>query len=70
MKARRYEYFISYSFQELNGGGTGTGNTMLVLNRKVNERMLDDISSFIKKKERFKKVVIQNFQLTRERRAL
>ncbi|MEW9577732.1 hypothetical protein U9K47_20610 [Bacillus toyonensis] len=68
MKARRYEYFVTYNWQ--GNQGSGSGHTTLIFSRKINERLLEEAVEFLKDKNRFKGIVIQNYKLMREMRAL
>ncbi|MGH1326621.1 hypothetical protein ACQVV5_16985 [Bacillus pretiosus] len=68
MRARRYEYFVTYNWQ--GNQGSGSGHTTLILTRKINKRLLDEAVEFLKDKNRFKGITIQNYQLIREMRGL
>lgn len=67
MKVRYFEYFISYTF----GGSKGSGNGSVILkfNRMINGRMLKESKAHIEKRNNLESVVIQNYQLLRERRS-
>jgi len=66
MRARYFEYMVSYTF----GGskGNGNGNIILKFNRQVNSRMLREAKDYIET-ENIQNVVIQNYQLLRECRS-
>ncbi|AXO97148.1 hypothetical protein A9486_22985 [Bacillus anthracis] len=64
MRARYFEYMISYTF----GGnkGDGNGNGIFKFNRRINARMLKKVKNHIEKESELQNVVIQNYQLLRE----
>lgn len=67
MKARYFEYMVSYTF----GGALGNGNGSVILkfNRRINGRTLKKAKVHIEKENKFQNVVIQNYQLLRECRS-
>ncbi|KXI84473.1 hypothetical protein ACS47_28800 [Bacillus cereus] len=67
MRARYFEYMVSYTF----GGrkGNGNGSVILKFNRRVNGRMLRKAKAHIETENKFQNVVIQNYQLLRECRS-
>lgn len=67
MRARYFEYMISYTF----GGSKGNGNGSIILkfNRRVNGRMLRKAKDHIESESKFQNIVIQNYQLLRESRS-
>ncbi|MBW3491829.1 hypothetical protein [Bacillus sp. FDAARGOS_1420] len=68
MRARRYEYFVTYNWQ--GNSGSGSGHTTLIFTKKINKRLLEESVEFLKKKNKFKGITIQNYKLMREMRAL
>ncbi|WCS66616.1 hypothetical protein 0105phi72_071 [Bacillus phage 0105phi7-2] len=67
MRARRFEYMVSYTF----GGSKGNGNGSVILkfNRRINGRMLIKAKTHIETERKFQNIVIQNYQLLRECRS-
>lgn len=68
MKARGYEYFISYRWYKWNENGFG--NVLLVFKKKASAKSLLKAAEYLEGEYGFEKVIIQNYQLLRERRAL
>ncbi|MCH5476753.1 hypothetical protein L4A40_27085 [Bacillus cereus] len=66
MKARYFNYFISYTFGDKTG--SGNGSIVLKLDRRMNARMLVEARKHIEQVNKFDRVVINNYKLIREHR--
>ncbi|AGE75859.1 hypothetical protein BtBc_01675 [Bacillus thuringiensis] len=67
MRARYFEYMVSYTFGSYKGNGNGS--IILKFNRRINGRMLKKAKDHIEMNNKFQNVVIQNYKLLRECRS-